>query len=189
MSENLREDVVFSGKIGEVIHTTQPDGRVFERYRRPPGVRLVIVTPDKKVIMTRERRQETGGTDLRLPGGKVRDSLEEYHELLASGQDITAVAATAAIKEGSEEVGVTARNLVLLANAPAGATVEWDLLYFMTRDYQENPAGQNLEHGEEIERVALLPIEIRQAISNGEMHEWRSVGILLGIVLPQLEAA
>jgi 8-oxo-dGTP pyrophosphatase MutT (NUDIX family) len=189
MSENLSEDVVFSGKIGEVIHTSQPDGRVFERYRRPPGVRLVIVTPDKKVIMTRERRQETGGIDLRLPGGKVRDSLEEYHELLASGQDITAAAAEAGIKEGSEEVGVTASNLELIAKAGAGATVEWDLYYFMTNDYQENADGQNLEHGEEIETVELSAPEIRLAIANGEMKEWRSVGILLGIVLPQLEAA
>jgi 8-oxo-dGTP pyrophosphatase MutT (NUDIX family) len=188
MSEPLHEEIAFSGKLGEVVHATQPDGRVFERYRRAPGTRLIIVTPDKKLIMTREHRQETGNIDLRLPGGKVCDSLGDYHALLASGQDLTAAASKAATKEASEEVGVTVRNLSLLAKATAGATVEWDLYYFMTNEYEENAEGQNLEQGEQIERVALSLQEIRQAISNGEMHEWRSVGVLLGAVFPQLEA-
>ncbi len=126
MSEKLGEEIVFSGRIGEVVHTTQPDGRVFERYRRSPGTRLVIVTPDKKLIMTREHRQETGGVDLRLPGGKVRDTLDEYHELIESGTDILAAATEAATEEGSEEVGVTVSGLNLLTKAASGATVEWD---------------------------------------------------------------
>ncbi len=62
------------------------------------------------------------------------------------------------------------------------------LYYFTTADYQENADGQNLEHGEQIERVELSAPEIRQAITNGEMQEWRSVGVLLGLVLPQLES-
>lgn len=188
MSDQLHEEVVFGGKIGEVVHTTQPDGRVFERYRRAPGTRLVIVTPDKKVIMTREHRQETGSVDLRLPGGKVCDSLAEYHNLLASGRNITEAAAEAAAKEASEEVGVTVRNLRMLTKASAGATVEWDLYYFMTDEYDENAEGQRLENGEQIERVELSVEEIIQAIDNAEMQEWRSVGVLLGIVLPQLGA-
>ena len=187
MNKSLPEEVVFSGRLGEVIHTTQPDGRVFERYRRSPGTRLIIVTPDKKLIMTREHRQETGNIDLRLPGGKVCDSLDEYHAFLQGGVDIITAATEAAIKEGSEEVGVTVRNLRLLTKATAGATVEWDLYYFMTDEYTENANGQNLENGEQIERVYLTAKEIRQAITAGEMQEWRSVGVLLGIVLPQLE--
>ncbi|HSX07502.1 MAG TPA: NUDIX domain-containing protein [Candidatus Saccharimonadales bacterium] len=189
MNQETNEEIVFSGKIGEVVHTTQPDGRVFERYRRAPGTRLVIITPDKKLIMTREHRQEIGNIDLRLPGGKVRDTLGEYHELLESGKDIVAAASEAAAKEASEEVGVTVTNLKLLTKATAGATVEWDLYYFMTSDYQENAGGQNLEQGERIERVELSAAEIRQAIKRGEMQEWRSVGVLLGLVLPQLETA
>jgi 8-oxo-dGTP pyrophosphatase MutT (NUDIX family) len=187
MASVLKDDVVFSGRVGEVLHTTQPDGRVFERYRRPPGTRLVIVTPDKKIIMTREHRQETGGVDLRLPGGKVRDTLEEFHKLIENGADIVTASKEAAIKEGSEEVGVTINSLELLTKATAGATVEWDLYYFITSDYKEKVEGQELGTGEQIERVELDPSEIRQAISNGEMQEWRSVGVLLGLVLPQLE--
>lgn len=187
MSERINEEIVFRGRIGEVVHTTQPDGRIFERYRRAPGTRLVIVTPDKRIIMSREHRQEIGGVDLRLPGGKVCDTLGEYHDLLASGTDMVVAATQAATKEGSEEVGVTVNNLYLLTKANAGTTVEWDLYYFITHDYKENADGQNLGQGEQIERVELSPFEVREAISKGEIQEWRTVGVLLGLVLPQLE--
>jgi ADP-ribose pyrophosphatase len=188
MNEELAEEIVFRGKIGEVVHTTQPDGRIFERYRRPPGTRLVIVTDEKKLIMIREHRLETGTTYLGLPGGKVRDTLDEYQKLIKSGGDILAAAKEAATKEGSEEVGVTVSGLNLLTKAISGATVEWDLYYFITDDYQENAEGQNLGQGEQIERIELSAREIRQAINKGEMWEWRSVGVLLGLVLPRLES-
>jgi len=182
-----QEEVVFQGILGEVVHAKQPNGKVFERYRRAPGTRLIIVTPDNKLIMTRERRKETGNIDLRLPGGKVCDSLETYHELLESGRDLTAAASEAAVKEGREEVGLELQNLRLVTKATAGATVEWDLYYFMTHEYETIELGQQLEDGEEIEIVRLTPREIRQAIADGQMHEWRSVGVLLGMVLSKLE--
>lgn len=182
-----QDEIVFEGILGEVVHTAQSDGRVFERYRRAPGVRLIVVNPDGKLIMTRERRQETGNVDLRLPGGKVCDSMAEYHELLTSSADLTDAASRAAIKEGREELGLELRNLQLVTKAAAGSTVEWDLYYFMTHDYVLAEKGQQLEAGEEIETVELTPDEVRQAIADGQMQEWRSVGILLGLVLPQLD--
>jgi len=181
-----QDETVFSGKIGEVIHTVQADGRVFERFRRPPGTRLVIVSPDKKILITKEHRHETGGVDLRLPGGKVRDKLKDFHELLASGQGIIEAAREAAIKEGLEETGLIINKLTLIAKATAGATVEWDLYYFLVDDYQVSETGQQLEHGEDIEVTWMSAHEIRAAIEHGEMQEWRSVGILLGKVLPIL---
>jgi len=182
----LPEEVVFSGKIGEVIHTAQPDGRVFEHYRRPPGIRLVIVSPDGKILVTKEHRHETNGIDLRLPGGKVCDSLKEYHALLSGGQDIIEAAKTAAVKEALEETGLIIENPRLLVKANAGATVEWDLYYFLVDSYTESPTGQELEAGEDIKVTWLAADELRQAIGNGEMQEWRSAGVLLAKVLPKL---
>lgn len=187
MNQQPSEIVAFSGKIGEVIHQQQPDGRVFERYRRPPGTRLIIISPDKKILITKEHRQETGGVDLRLPGGKVRDSLAEYHELLASGDDIAEAAKQAAIKEAAEETGLLIHDPHMIVKANAGATVEWDLYYFKITDYESHADGQQLEHGEDIEVTWLSPAEIRQAITDGLMQEWRSVGVLLGLILPDLE--
>jgi 8-oxo-dGTP pyrophosphatase MutT (NUDIX family) len=184
-----QESTVYQGILGEVVHSKQPDGRVFERYRRAPGVRLIVVTPDGKLVITREYRQETGDIDIRLPGGKVCDSLPEYHSLLASGEDLAKAAEVAAIKEGREELGLELSNLRLVAKAPAGATVEWDLYYFQTNTYTASSNGQQLEAGEQIEVAELTLSEVRQAIADGRMQEWRSVGVLLGVVLPKLKHA
>ncbi|HXE09876.1 MAG TPA: NUDIX hydrolase [Verrucomicrobiae bacterium] len=179
--------VAFSGKIGEVIHTKQADGRVFERFRRAPGTRIVIVSPDNKVLITKEHRAETDNIDLRLPGGKVRDSLTEYKELLDSGEPIIEAAKQAAIKETLEETGMVVKDIRFLTKANAGATVEWDLYYFLVEKYEDSPEGQNLESGEDITVSWMTPTEIRQAIQKGAMQEWRSAGVLLGLVLPELE--
>jgi 8-oxo-dGTP pyrophosphatase MutT (NUDIX family) len=189
MSNRIHETIAFGGKIGEIIHTTQPDGRVFERYRRPPGTRLVIVSPDKKILVTKEHRHEADGVDLRLPGGKVRDTLQSYQELLASGRDMVEAAAEAAAQEALQETGFIIRHPQLITRANAGATVEWDLYYFSVEDYEQSPGSQELEHGEDIEVTWMTPAELREAIGKGQMQEWRSAGVLLGLVLPKLEKA
>lgn len=180
--------IAFSGRIGEVVHAEQPDGRVFERFRRSPGTRIIIVSPEGRILITKEHRHETGNVDLRLPGGKVRDSLKEYKELVADGGDIVKAAKQAAIKETLEETGLIVRDIRFITKANAGATVEWDLYYFLVDKYETNPDGQVLEEGEDIEVSWMTPAEIRRAIAEGSMQEWRSAGVLLGLVLPQLEA-
>jgi 8-oxo-dGTP pyrophosphatase MutT (NUDIX family) len=183
---DLPESIAFSGKIGEVIHTTQKDGRIFERYRRPPGTRLVIISPDKKILVTKEHRSEAAGVDLRLPGGKVCDSLSDYHALLSSNESILEAAKKAAAKEALEETGLIIENPELITRATAGATVEWDLYYFLVDTYTESPHGQELEAGEDIAVTWLTATELQLAITEGQMQEWRSVGVLLAQVLPTL---
>jgi hypothetical protein len=56
----------------------------------------------------------------------------------------------------------------------------------MVRDYRDLADGQSLEHGEDIEITWMESAEIINAIENGQMQEWRSVGVLLGLVLPRL---
>jgi len=182
------ESSAFQGKIGEIIYTKQKDGRIFERYRRAPGTRLVHVSHDNKILVTKEYRQETGSIDIRLPGGKVRDTLKEYYNLLESDQDMVEAARETVIKEAREETGLIIHNPKLITKANSGATVEWDLYYFLATQYDEHPAGQQLEHGEEIEVTWMTLEELRTVIADGYMHEWRSVGVLLGLVLPKLRA-
>ena len=190
MSENLsdlQESISFRGRIGEIVNTEQSDGRFFERYRRPPGTRLIIVSPENQILLTKEYRHEAGGVDLRLPGGKVCDTIESYHELLSSGRDITEAATEAAKKEALEETGLIVNNLELVTVAKVGATVEWDLYYFIVRDYETHTGGQQLEAGEDIEVTWVSPDEIVEAIMKGHMNEWRSVGVILGLVLPSIK--
>ena len=190
MSEKIlkaNESIAYSGRIGEVIESEQPNGRVFERYRRPPGTRIIIVSPDNKILVTKEYRQESGRVDLRLPGGKVRDTVDVYHELLLSDQDMSEAAAEAAKKEALEETGLVIDGLELVTIANAGSTVEWDLYYFITNNYKSHHDGQQLEHGEDIEVSWASIDEIKQAIYERRMDEWRSIGVLLGIVIPSLK--
>ncbi len=186
-NNSKESSVVFAGKIGEVVHTTQADGRVFEKFCRPPGTRLIIVSPENKILITKEFRQETGNFDLRLPGGKVCDSLEEYNELRKNSADMLKAAEAGAKKEALEEAGIVVKSLEFITKATAGATVEWDLYYFLVTDYEEHPAGQSLEHGEDISITWMDFDEIKESIKKGHMQEWRSVGVLLGDVIPQLE--
>jgi 8-oxo-dGTP pyrophosphatase MutT (NUDIX family) len=181
------ETVVYSGKFGEMIQEEQPSGSVHERFRRPPGTRLVIIDSEKRILITREYRDEIKNYDLRLPGGKVCDTLEEWHALLNSGQDIEEAAKAAAAKEALEETGIVIHNPQLITVAKDGATVEWDLHYYSVTDYEHSPGGQQLEHDEDIEVTWMSAAEIRSAIENGQMQEWRSVGVLLGNVLPSLD--
>ncbi|MBI4836048.1 MAG: NUDIX domain-containing protein [Candidatus Abawacabacteria bacterium] len=183
----MQESIVFTGTVGEVVHMRQDNGKVFEQYRRSPGTRLIIVSPEGKVLLTKEKRQETNSIDLRLPGGKVCDTIDQYRELRASGQDMVAIAKVAAQKEALEETGLHIQNLALVTRARAGATVEWDLYYFLVRDYGVTEQGQKLEEGEDIQVTWLSVAEIKLAIASNQMQEWRSVGVLLGLVLPKLE--
>ncbi|HSX01490.1 MAG TPA: hypothetical protein VLF67_04595 [Candidatus Saccharimonas sp.] len=185
------ETIAFAGRIGEVVHTTQPDGRVFEQYRRAPGTRLIFVSPEGKILFNQEFRRESGAVDLRLPGGKVCDTLEAYNELRGSGRDITAAAKTAAVQEARQEAGLAVEpaDLELVTKANAGATVEWDLYYFLVRHYQTHNEGREVveDEGADIKgHVWLTPADIQQAVAAGQMEEWRSVGVLLGKVLPEL---
>lgn len=179
-------EIVFDGRIGEVVHIKQKGGRVFEQYRRAPGCRLIIISADNKVLMIREYRHETKKFDLRLPGGKVRDTLEQWRELQHSGKDLTEASMLAAINEAWQEVGLEVSDLEFVADSVSGATVVWDLHYFKTSKYSEVPTGQDLEAGEQIEKVWMSADEIKQAVKDGQMQEWRSVGVLLGLILPSL---
>lgn len=179
----LNERSVFSGHLGEVVQTVQPDGRVFERFRRPPGVRLVIIS-NGQILLTDEYRSETGTVDLRLPGGKVFDDKESFAEARHAGRLSEAVE-EAVRREALEEVGIVVSGAELLTVAQAGATVEWDLYYFLVRDFTPAPGGPSPEEGEDITPRWLGPGEVILAIKGCRMSEWRSVGVLLGLVFPR----
>lgn len=71
-------NIVYRGKLFDIIQIPQPDGRVFEVARRAPGVRVIVHdAKEQKVLLTREFRRELDAWDYRLPGGKVFDTLNE----------------------------------------------------------------------------------------------------------------
>lgn len=165
----------------EVVNRDMTDGSKtikFEWARRAPGVRLIIVDAAKQtVLLTKEHRYELGVDDFRLPGGKVFDSLNEYNAFLKSGMDIIKPAQEKAAAEAEEEVGIAVESVSHFHTSVCGATVQWDLLYFVSTEWA--PAEQKLELGENIEVVELSFSAARDAALNGQMSEERSALVLL----------
>jgi ADP-ribose pyrophosphatase YjhB (NUDIX family) len=177
----MNEEILATGKLFELVHVKQDDGRVFEVARRAPGVRLIIHDKDaEKILLTKEFRHELGEWDYRLSGGKVFDSLDEFEAFRQSGEDILEAAKRKAIEEAQQEAGVEIAELEFYKKSVLGATVEWDLYVFEASDWQLRTEGQELEVGEKIEADNWVTYdEARQMVLNGSMQEERVALILL----------
>ncbi len=173
------EKVTYQGKIIEVVEKeVGQDGktRTFEFARRSPGVRLIIPHGDK-VMLSKEFRHEINSYDYRLPGGKVYDSLSEYNQALENGADINESAKIAAIKEASEEAGIDVKDISFFHKSVCGATVVWDLFYFVVKDFAEGT--QHLEDGEDIKIELFDKEEVKKMCLDGRISEERSALVLL----------
>jgi ADP-ribose pyrophosphatase len=147
------EEIPFSGKMFQIVHQKMGDGqgvKTFEIARRAPGTRVIIVR-DGAVLLTREFRYELDRYDYRLPGGKVFDRLVDYQSALDRNADIVAEAQAAATREAREEVGIDVKSLELMGVSTCGATVKWDLFFFVARDFAQlntvdHESGEDLTH-------------------------------------------
>lgn len=177
----MPEDIAFKGKLFEIVHLPQADGRVFEVARRAPGVRLIIASKtERKILLTKEFRRELDTWDYRLPGGKVFDSLDEYEAFRNSGGDILEAAEHKSVQEGAEEAGIDIHAVKFFEKSTLGATVEWDLFVFEVAEWQARKDGQQLEAGEVIESDDWVTYgDARTMILNGAMQEHRIALILL----------
>lgn len=170
--------ITYQGKIVEVVEFSSPDGsKVFEKARRAPGVRLIIPVDDDKILLTKEFRQELNDYDYRLPGGKVFDRLEEYNQFLKSNRDIISAASKKADEEALEEAGITVKAKEHFHTSRLGATLEWDLYYFIVVKFARSQ--QLLEEGEDIEVVEVSATEAEEMCLDGRIDEERSALVLL----------
>lgn len=181
--------VVYRGKMFEIVHFEGKPGITFEAAVRSPGVRLLIECDvpstgsgpsagSKGLLMTKEIRREASGVDYRLPGGKVFDSLGELDAFRDAGGDMLSEAERAAAKEGREEAGVSGGTMSFVSVARAGASIEWDLYYFRLEGAAFG--DQELEEAEQgdIETVRLSAREIFDRLAAGEVQEGRSADVL-----------
>lgn len=175
----MNEKITYQGKIVEVVEKEVIIGektKIFELARRSPGVRLIIIKNDT-VYLSKEFRHEVQSFDFRLPGGKVFDTLLEFNNALSGNINVLESAKTAAIKEAREEMGIIAKDIELFHKSVCGATVEWDLYFFVISDFsQEN---QNLEDGEDIELFPVSADEAKLMCLDGRIDEERSALTLL----------
>lgn len=173
------ETITHKGKIIEVVQNeVELNGKkkIFEFARRSPGTRLIIPKGDT-VLLTKEFRSELNGYDYRLPGGKVYDTLDEYNRALSFEVDIKEAAKMAAAKEAKEEVGIDAKELSLFHISICGATVVWDLFYFVVNKFTEGE--QDLEDGEDITFEFVDREKVKEMCFDGSISEERSALVLL----------
>jgi len=173
------EKIIYQGKIIEVVEkeiSRNGKNQTFESARRSPGVRLIILKDDK-ILLSKEFRYELNGYDLRLPGGKVYDLLNEYNEAIRNNVDINKIAEKAAIKEASEETGIVVEDISFFHKSVCGATINWDLFYFIVNNFKDG--SQNLEEGEDITFDYFTIKDVKEMCLNGLIQEERSALVLL----------
>ncbi len=183
------EEIFAKGKIFELVHETQTDGRIFEVARRAPGVRVIVYDEaEQKILLTKEFRKELQAWDYRLPGGKVFDSLEEYEAFRMSGKDIITAASEKVAQEIREEAGLQVMDSHLFKKSILGATVEWDLYIFETNNWSVHEGGRHLEAGEQVEADNWFGFdEVTRMIMRGKMQEERIALVLLQWIEVQKE--
>ena len=177
-----QSEVKYSGSIIEVLHQKMKIGnevRIFEKARRSPGVRIMIVENNRMLII-KEYRTELEDWDFRIPGGKVFDTLEDYKSALESGENMLKMAVEAAKKEVLEETGLVVENInYFRTSGTGGPTVEWDMFYFVADEFCESKNGQTLEPGENITCRWMDFEDVRKMCIDGSIKEDRTVANIL----------
>ena len=181
------EKIVYQGKIFEIVQQQMKAGQktvTFEIARRSPGVRLIIVKKDH-LLLSREFRTDLNAYDYRLPGGKVFDTLDEYQG--KSPEKMMDCAIKAAKKECCEETGLIAKKITHFVTTKAGATLSWDLYYFIIDEFAESADGKALETGEVIETEWKTWSEVKDLARRGQIMEDRTLGVLFKFFLQHQE--
>jgi ADP-ribose pyrophosphatase len=180
--DTVATKVVYQGKIFEVEQRTVRYGdqeRVFEIARRSPGVRMIMHDKNKGILLTQEYRHEHGNWDWRLPGGKVFDHLQEYLPCVTKPEILLSKAHAAALREAAEETGYDIGHLTHLCTDSCGATIAWDLYYFIATDCTLRPEGPSPEMGENIRSTWVSTADAFELAINGSIQETRSAAVLL----------
>lgn len=185
MEKVLFKEGIFEFVSEEKSYSINNENKVMKRtfIRRPPGIRAIIVNDKEEILLSKEYRYELELFDYRLPGGKVFDNLDDYKKSMEEDNLLEHVYKTVA-KEVKEEVGILIKNPTLYTVSHAGASVVWDLYYFIIDDYEIIANGQELEENEIIDGfVWKTKDEVIQMCLDKEIHEERTIGILLSYIL------
>jgi len=177
-----KENICYQGNIIEVVHQTMKiwdKEKVFEFARRSPGTRMIVVNEHNEILITKEWRSEINDYDYRLPGGKVFDTLHEYTTSLQKQNDILQHAIQWVTREAQEECWIAIMNPKLFAISKCGATVVWDLYYFVVKEFTQLESN-NLEEWEHIVGSQWMSVDAVKILCLSEQFsEERSALILL----------
>lgn len=130
--------MVFEGSIFSVYQWQQQlyDGRTatYEQLTRPDSACVLAVTPDGKILITRQLQPAVHEEFVGLPGG-----------IIDAGEDPL----TAAQRELREETGYTAKNWQLWYSLQPASRIDWACFTFVAFDAQKTESI-HLDGGEQI---------------------------------------
>src|SRR6476660_2126475 len=103
------ERIIATGRIFDLVEQSFLMGAevgLFETARRAPNVRMIVRNTDGDYLLLDEYSVELDGFDLRLPGGRVADTLADWASLRRTGESEKFIAQKAGERELAEETGI-----------------------------------------------------------------------------------
>ena len=145
-----------------------------------------MITDGNSILVTKEWREELGGWDVRLPGGKMFENIKDYKKFKEETSDKNVFiqeARKAAHKETFEEVGLNLNRdqFAFEHISKCGAVINWDLYYFSIKI--KEPVSTESEivtsENEMILNTWVSFSEIKEMCLNGQISEDRTSNFLL----------
>lgn len=181
--------VQFSSRLFDIMNheVLFSDGvvKTFEYVERSPGVRT-LVSDGEAILVTKEWREELGKWDIRLPGGKLFENVNDYKsfkEKKLDSSDVIREARNAAHKETLEEAGMNLNidEFELEHISKCGASVHWDLFYFSVRVDKRVSERRSVvtSENEMILNLWLSYAEVEKLCLTGTVSEDRTSNFLL----------
>lgn len=174
----MSNTIKYEGKIIRVIEKLSPSGKTLEIATRPPGTRIILHNLEtNEILLTKEVRLDIG-EDLRLPGGKVRDTNAEW-DLIKDSPTLDNEIIEAGAKETREEVGYDVSDLkIFCVSSSGGPTIKWDMYYLVATKFSDR-GHQELEVDEQITTKWYPVKEVINTCLTGKIREGRTVSALL----------
>ena len=142
-----------------------PDGRqrYYDLVQHGPGVVLVPVTDEDKILFVSQYRVGSGKELLELPAGMVNDQEDPD---------------PAAERELREETGYESKNIIKLGGfyASAGYCSEY-LHIYLARDLVRNPLPQ--DDDEFLSNIAMTIDEAYDAVESGKLEDAKTIAALM----------
>ncbi len=164
----------------------------FQRVERSPGVRTMI-TCGEEILVTREWREEIGGWDYRLPGGKMFETIASYKQFLQEhGETLLPTRAQeTAAREVQEETGITLfpSDLSMAQLSKCGSVISWDLYYFQVEIQKQDVAPSvTSSESEIVENVWVSRDDALKLCLQGVVSEDRTSSFLLKFLYRQQQS-
>ncbi|MDJ1185279.1 NUDIX hydrolase [Roseofilum casamattae] len=168
-AEHIKQQFFYQGRKFSFDGSTLrlPNGVVgnWECIRHPGGALAVPVTPNGKLVLVRQYRFAAQGRLLEFPAGTV-----EPHEDPAETIK----------REIEEETGYRAGQWRKLGQFFLAPGYSDEIIYaFLAQDLEELPNPPAQDEDEDIETVLMTPMELEQAILDGEPVDAKSISALV----------